>query len=735
MMALQHPLAMLTRFQRLGHVAWTAAGHALGGIFYIPRAWLGLLLWLALAQHPQSVGFALLGLAIGHLVERTLHIHESAGQGGGIKANALLSAVVTGWLTSSIAIDTVARIGLAAASAIVAALIAAALMRILAKSLLPPLLWSYCIVAAMLFSVCPTCTVLAAQALPLWPVPQDMAGWIESFLRSMGSLLYAPQWLAGLAVCLAIVLWSRASFLAGLVGWVSGISVALVFQRMGLSYVWLPVSYNFFITGMALGSVIFLPGRNGLLVAAAGGCVTAFFAMVLQYWLQWSATSYLPISSALAIWVGMGALTLAGERTIALQSVLADMPPESKWWHVSYWNSRFGKPVPLFALPVAGTLQVTQGFGGALSHQGMYRHALDFQRPRKEDPAAGLQLSLWGSVVTSPVTGTVERTRNHVKDNAVGYCNNDQKWGNYVVIHLDEGGWALLAHLQQGSVVVAPGARVATGSYLGLVGNSGRSPVPHLHLQLQDAPEPGSATTAFRLANYQTAFPLDGPLLLWHASSVPLQDDVVVAAPSNDAVHSLLSGLIAGTAVWSLHLQGLLPLHYAGMQHGTTLTVQVRLDEFGRHVFTSEGGARLVCRLDTDAWRVVEISPSGNTFFELLGLAVPSIPFASQPGMVWNDIAPLQPAGRWRGLQLLVAPYRRRPFTRSFCKCAATPSGEARALVIKSRIAYARRNHPQDVSCEFAALRGPVQLNAQFARGSVRFSMLSFDPLLPDNTR
>jgi len=62
--------------------------------------------------------------------------------------------------------------------------------------------------------------------------------------------------------------------------------------------------------------------------------------------------------------------------------------------------------------------------------------------------------------------------------------------GNYVVLDLGGGHYALYAHLQPGSLRVKPGDRVHPGQILGLVGNSGNSTEPHLHFQVSDSASP-----------------------------------------------------------------------------------------------------------------------------------------------------------------------------------------------------------------------------------------------------
>lgn len=64
--------------------------------------------------------------------------------------------------------------------------------------------------------------------------------------------------------------------------------------------------------------------------------------------------------------------------------------------------------------------------------------------------------------------------------------------GNFVLI---EGapGVALYAHLRCGSIRVRQGETVQTGEYLGSLGNSGNSTMPHLHFHVMDGPNPLAA--------------------------------------------------------------------------------------------------------------------------------------------------------------------------------------------------------------------------------------------------
>jgi murein DD-endopeptidase MepM/ murein hydrolase activator NlpD len=61
-------------------------------------------------------------------------------------------------------------------------------------------------------------------------------------------------------------------------------------------------------------------------------------------------------------------------------------------------------------------------------------------------------------------------------------------FGNYLVIDHGHGEVSVYGHLQQGSVRPKLGERVRAGEVVARVGASGSAMFPHLHYELQDAP-------------------------------------------------------------------------------------------------------------------------------------------------------------------------------------------------------------------------------------------------------
>lgn len=704
-------------------------GYGLGSVFFIPNPWIGLVLWGALFSNPRFGAFALLGLAVGAGCKAMLRLGDGPSLGGGIKANALLVAVASAWLTMGMQLPLWGQVLIATVSAAMASVVTAALMAILDKSRFPVMVAGYCVIASCIFVLCPLCTTAAAGLMVPWVQPGGVVEWGEAFLRSMGALVYSPSLPFGILVCLAMFLWSRTALLTGIAAWISGVVTALLLQSMGFGFYFLPLSYNFFMSGVALGAVLFLPSRATLVMAVFGGAFCAVVALVLQVVSGWGSISYLPISSILTVWAGIGAVMLAGEQAIARRYTSSRFPPEVAWCRQAYVEKRFGHPYPLLAVPVAGALQVTQGFSGGGSHRGAWRHALDFQYAVPEGVGFLLaEQNIWSAIVISPAAGVVECVIGNVPDNPLGGSNFGDNWGNYVVLRLAEGCWLLLAHLKQGSISVKVGDRVDTGTVLGRVGNSGRSPVPHLHIQLQASMLPREGTRPFKLANYLSAPTIEGPWLNWHASGIPGTGDVLMAAERNPDVYDLLATMMPGSAVWFCEVSGDVSSGNAGLHGERTTRIQISLDDLGRYQFDSGKGGRLIAGLEPDAWRVNELERVQSPLLAFLGMAVPCVPFALQVGMFWDEVPPLVVSGM--GFEYSLSPFFGSSFPVGQYVCEAVPQSSG-GFIIRAIFSKRRRDVPHRLTCRFDRLRGPTHLKVEFLAGVLEYNLLSFEPGLP----
>ncbi|HEX3527595.1 MAG TPA: M23 family metallopeptidase [Thermoanaerobaculia bacterium] len=92
--------------------------------------------------------------------------------------------------------------------------------------------------------------------------------------------------------------------------------------------------------------------------------------------------------------------------------------------------------------------------------------------------------------------------------------------GNFVVLDLGNGLYALYAHVLPGSLRVKTGDRVHRGQVLGLLGNTGNSDAPHLHFHVMDANQPiASEGLPYVFADY------------WLQGKAASPDDILAGKP------------------------------------------------------------------------------------------------------------------------------------------------------------------------------------------------------------
>ena len=105
-------------------------------------------------------------------------------------------------------------------------------------------------------------------------------------------------------------------------------------------------------------------------------------------------------------------------------------------------------------------------------------------RARGFQPTDPRAYVIYGARILAPCTGRVIIAVDGLPDMQVPEVDREHLAGNHVLLRCIDAD-ILLGHLQRGSVRVRAGAEVAVGDWLGLVGNSGNTGEPHLHIHAQ----------------------------------------------------------------------------------------------------------------------------------------------------------------------------------------------------------------------------------------------------------
>ena len=686
----------------------------LSALIFIRSAPVGVAMWVVLMQTPPLAIATFLALGGIELLRRPLQRYGIDDIATDIRANVVLGALFTGWLVTPMGLHPMAQIVFVAAGVLATFHLGMIGHGVMQGSRFPVGVLPYCLWAAMLLTLFPD----AATASRAW------FGWnwtgvgsardlFAALPLSAGVFVFSPSLLSGVIILAAVLAWSPSMFIAGVLGWTSGALCSLGLVRLGVPVDWVPTSYNGFLAGMALGAVFVEPGWKSLSLIPFVGALTALIAATLQILTSHSGVSYLPVPFMLTLFAGLLTRSVVTGQDRSAPGF--DRTPEqrriSSDWIRARWGGTGG---PLLGLPAEGPVQVTQGVDGVLTHRGAWRHALDFQAVLPEDEEEA-RPTIWGRTVYSPVEGMVVSVCNNVADNAIGGLNHAENWGNHVIVRTGQGDHVALCHLVQGSVEVQPGQAVGFGTRIGRVGNSGRSSVPHLHLQAQSSARLGSPTVPFRIANYLD-LPADparqGPR--WHAAGLPREGAVVAPGMSVPATHALLTGLLPGRAMW---------VAGPGCDLGPVSTI-TSITGNGLLRIDCPGEGKADFQYDVDALRVVDLDAPEDSFVAALAMGLSTVPFAAFAGLRWSDALHVPAGGPEGACRRLLSPYLGTRLTRVELTCEATgPEG----LRLSARARLPGDPAPAEIEVTLVPRKGPVRLVLRRGRNVAERSVVAFE--------
>jgi len=695
----------------------------------------GALLCAALLFLPHYFAFAVVACLLGGVIAKALHFPAAMRQDGTLLYNVLLSALAVAWLTRGSVLTTPAVWGMLGIVTVYTLLLSAALWHWFPlRAGLPPLSVAFVVAFGTLLTFFPHWAAAAALLDPGLPAEPVLPFVVTAFLRSMGTILFLPNVWTGLAVTGAILVWSRVAMINALAGYAGGILIVKLLEACGLQWLGWFAGHNYLLAGMALGAVYFVPSWGSLTLAFVAGAIAALHAAAVQHFLRGSGWEYLPLPYLLTIWGMLCAMRLREKTGALLPAREAYDSPEAAAAALAIANARFPhRHATHVLLPTAREVTVTQGFDGQLSHRGSWRHALDFEvhdtAGRPCPPGCDNDLANYYTQrleVRAPGSGEVLRVIDGVHDNAPGGCNFAQNWGNHLILRLDYGGIIKLAHFMQNGILVKAGQRVTAGDLLGYCGNSGRSPVPHIHLHAQTGADTGAPTAPFCLTNFFTRTEA-GPR--WSFADVPHVGDRIAPATPAPAVLDMLAHFSPGTATYRITTTG----HAAPdrFQESVGLT----LDDAGRYVFQGRHGSRLTAVLGLHAMQITANHSHDSLFLRLLSLAMPTLPFACQSGMFWEDHVALSevrsPAGLLarcgRALAGVFSAYLPAANVRVILRHAAPPTAQRLRLV--TAVQTVRGDLPARVEIETThGLTSIAALTAHFDDHTLRFTQTTFEP-------
>jgi urea transporter len=342
----------------------------------------------------------------------------------------------------------------------------------------------------------------------------NLPGILIIYLKAMGSIFFQHSLLAGILITIGLLIHSRITFALSWLGFATGFLFFRYVQGNMISADYETVSFNYIFTAIALGGFFYIPSAAGFLLVLFSTCITGLLITAINKMTGvWLLPAYsLPFSAATILLIAVlnNRLTYKYLHPAFYQQY----SPEKNLYAFHIYMGRFSKNVfTAIQLPFFGEWTVSQGHSGAITHKDDFRYAWDFvvtDEHSKTFRLPGKTISdfyCYGLPITAPADGQVVTILNGIDDNAVGGVNLNENWGNSIVLKHSEFLYSKISHIKNDSFKVKEGDHVKRGDLIANCGNSGRSPEPHIHFQLQESAYIGAATIRYPLSHYVVKTP------------------------------------------------------------------------------------------------------------------------------------------------------------------------------------------------------------------------------------
>ena len=498
-------------------------------VFFSNNIWFGLLLLLASFVDPLAGACGLIGVIAANVFSRVIGLNKEFIRKGyhGYDAMLVSSAIAHFYSFNQTVLLVIVCVG------IFSTLISFLVHGILHKYNLPTLSFPFLISIWLVFSAFPSMHTMHVHPELIYSMNEKqkasgftIANWLDTidqlehklveiprivavYFKSLASLFFQSNILSGILIAIGLLIYSRIALSLSILGFVAayffypilGGDVADFYEKfIGLNFIFLAIAIGgiYLVPSIAsyLMSIILTP----LLIIVLFGLNRILFMVGLA-----------PYSLPFTLITIMFLYLLNYRVTIKFlhQVHHQEFSPEKNLYNFLNANhrTRLFNYFPIH-VPFWGEWVVSQAHDGKITHLGEWSKAFDFiilDNEMKSYQNPGLSVDefyCFNKPVVACADGYVAAVSDNVEDNVINGNNTIQNWGNSMVLYHADGLYSQVSHLKMGSMKYAVGDFVKKGEIIAYCGNSGRSPEPHIHFQLQASPIIGAKTLDFPLAYY-----------------------------------------------------------------------------------------------------------------------------------------------------------------------------------------------------------------------------------------
>lgn len=360
------------------------------------------------------------------------------------------------------------------------------------------------------------------------------------YFRSLAAIFFQYNDLAGVVIAIGLLYFSRIASVMSFIGFLIGYLFYYQFQGDFTDLIYSYIGFNFILTAIALGGFYFVPSRKNLVLLILSIPITALLVSSLTSLFIWLQLPLYSLPFNITVLLLLSSISKSNYfnrfKLINFQSY----SPETNYYksQVLEKTKEDKSPIPIY-LPILGIWRVSQGHNSKITHQENWKHAWDFDIVNEKDETfqgKGKELEdflCYNMPIISPADGYVVKIANGYKDNKIGKVDLKNNWGNTMIIKHGEFLFSKLSHLKKDSFKVAEGDFIKKGTLIAKCGNSGRSPEPHLHFQLQASKYLGASTINYPIHLFENIIDEKS---ITNSKLIPKESSKVKNTPINKAL-------------------------------------------------------------------------------------------------------------------------------------------------------------------------------------------------------
>ncbi len=363
---------------------------------------------------------------------------------------------------------------------------------------------------------------------------------LQMYFVSLGAIFFQYNIYAGIIIAIAILINSRISFVLSLLGFYAAYGYyQIIGANLGdLNYGY--IGFNFILTAIAIGGFFIIPSWYSFLITVLLIPILSILVSGTSEILEiYQLSTYsLPFNIVVLSFLLVLKYRVRNLRKPEIVSIQQFSPEKNLYSNINFYK-RFGNNSPIaIGLPFFGQWTINQGHNGDITHKGEWQYAWDFiindsGKAYKNEGNEIEDYYCYNKPIIAPAAGEVIEIVDGLDDNIIGEMDIDNNWGNSIVIKHGEQIYSQISHIKAGTFKVYKGQWLRKGELIANVGNSGRSPYPHIHFQIQKTAFIGSKTIKFALGPFIKKQADD---FSFYSSSIPKLNDTVESIANNNAL-------------------------------------------------------------------------------------------------------------------------------------------------------------------------------------------------------